>query len=89
MLAVFNAQVLVDKPVQMVAVRLVEVLVMVCVKTSVMGSVKMIALQGVKDNVPMAALAGAKVVVQALVVETVGMDAVVAAMVQLVYSNGE
>ena len=37
----------------------------------------------------MAVLAGAKVVVQALVVETVGMDAVVAAMVQLVYSNGE
>lgn len=89
MLAVFNAQVLVDKPAQADVVRCAEVVVSLVVKVDVSLYAKMIALWAVRDSVPMGAQVVAKVAVLALAVETVGMDAVAAAMVQLVYSNGE
>lgn len=88
-LVVFNAQVLVDKPVQVAVARYVVAVVSLVVKADANLYVKMTALWGVKGSVPMDALVVVRVDAQAHVVATVATDAVAAAMVRLVYSNGE
>lgn len=84
-----NAQVLVDKPVQVAVVRYVGAVVSLVVKADANLYVKMTALWGVKDSVPMDALVVVRVDALAHVVATVATGAVAAAMVRLVYSNGE
>ncbi len=88
-LVVFNVQVLVGKPVQVAVVRYVEAVVSLVVKAVASLYVKMTAPWGVKDSVLMDALVVVRVGAQAHVVATAATDAVAAAMVRLVYSNGE